>query len=223
LNGIDGAAKSAASARVRSAGHRTDHAEHRAFLNRYYGVSRFFYDITRKYYLFGRDVALAELSRDRRWRSLVEIGPGTGRNLRRLHRARPDVRLGGIEASDAMLTHARARCPWAHLRHGFAEDASMRDVFGTPPDRILFSYCLSMVGDRTAALANARASLADGGEVVVVDFGDLAGIPAGLAGALRTWLKTFHVEPLGASIVADATSSTWGPGRYYVIARYGKR
>jgi S-adenosylmethionine-diacylgycerolhomoserine-N-methlytransferase len=219
VNGVDRIAKPAAGVAAPEGAH----AAHRAFLNRYYGVSRFFYDVTRKYYLFGRDVALEELARDGRWSRLVEIGPGTGRNLRHLHRTRPDAELGGIEASDAMLTHARARCPWAQLVHGFAENASMRDVFGVPPDRILFSYCLSMVGDRAAALANARASLADGGEVVVVDFGDLAGVPSRLAGPFRSWLKTFHVEPLTAAIVADATSSTWGPGRYYVIARFAKR
>jgi S-adenosylmethionine-diacylgycerolhomoserine-N-methlytransferase len=219
VNGVDRIARPAGSD---ARGSPDGHAEHRAFLNRYYGVSRFFYDVTRKYYLFGRDVALGELIRDRRWTRLVEIGPGTGRNLRRLHRARPDAQLGGVEASDAMLAHARARCPWARLTHGFAEDAPMRDVFGVAPDRILFSYCLSMVADRGAALANARGSLADGGEVIVVDFGDLRGIPGGLASGLRSWLKTFHVEPLDASAVTDATSSKWGPGRYYVIARFAK-
>jgi S-adenosylmethionine-diacylgycerolhomoserine-N-methlytransferase len=196
--------------------------EHRAFLNRYYGISRFFYDATRKYYLFGRDAALSQLAADRHWRRVVEIGPGTGRNLRRLHRARPDVELGGVEASDAMLAHARGKCPWARLVHGFAEDVSLADVLGAPPDRILFSYCLSMVTDRARALAASRAQLADGGEVVVVDFGDLAGLPSGVASAFRSWLKTFHVNPLSASDLAEAKSVTWGPRRYYVIARFGK-
>ena len=80
-----------------------------------------------------------------------------------------------------------------------------------------------MVGDRGAALAKARAALADDGEVLVVDFGDLAGVPARAAAGFRSYLKAFHVVPLSAADVADAASVTWGPGRYYVIARFGKR
>ncbi len=198
------------------------HAEHRAFLNRYYGVSRFFYDITRKYYLFGRDAALRELAADRSWKRLVEVGPGTGRNLRRLHRLRADAELGGIEASDAMLLHAQARCPWARLAHGFAEDAPLGELLGAPPDRILFSYCLSMVGDRARALANTRAALADRGRVVIVDFGDFGGIPTRLAEAFRSYLRAFHVAPLDAAALAGATSIRWGPGRYYVLAEFAK-
>jgi S-adenosylmethionine-diacylgycerolhomoserine-N-methlytransferase len=202
--------------------HAEAHAEQRAFLNRYYGISRFFYDVTRKYYLFGRDVLLRELAADPGWNRLVEIGPGTGRNLRALHRARPSAQLGGIEASDAMLTHARARCPWASLAQGFAEDTPMQEVLGAPPDRVLFSYCLSMVGDRAKALANARAGLAEGGRVVVVDFADLSGFPERAAEGFRSWLRTFHVEPLDASSLAGASSVRWSRRRYYVIATFDK-
>ena len=197
-------------------------AEHRAFLNRYYGPSRFFYDATRKYYLFGRDVALRELADDRRWERLIEIGPGTGRNLTRIHRARPDVSLGGIEASDAMLDHARRRCPWARLEQGFAEDAPLQDVVGAPPDRVLFSYCLSMVKDRSLAIANARHALSDAGEVVVVDFGDLSGLPGSLARGFRRYLRAFHVEPIDDATLRGAQSVRFGPGHYDVLARFGK-
>ncbi|MGD0677441.1 MAG: methyltransferase domain-containing protein [Polyangiaceae bacterium] len=197
------------------------HTAHRAFLNRYYGASRSIYDITRKYYLFGRDVVLRELAGDVRWRGLVEVGPGTGRNLRRLRRARPDVELGGLEASDAMLSFARSRCPWAHLVHGFAENAEMGRVLGRPPDRILFSYCLSMVSDPRAALDNARGALAADGEVVVVDFADLGGFPRPLVDRFRAYLRAFHVQPLDGATLAEAFDLRWGPGRYYVIARFG--
>jgi len=195
--------------------------EHRAFLNRYYGMSRRIYDVTRKYYLFGRDTAIERLASETDWRRLVEIGPGTGRNLELLHRARPDATLGGIDASDAMLDHARARCPWAVFEHGFAEDAPLGHVLGGPPDRVLFSYCLSMVHDRTAALDNARRSLSDGGSVLVVDFADLAGVPSPLARGFRAYLNAFHVEPLDQAILESATSIQFGPGRYYVIAAFG--
>ena len=194
--------------------------EHRAFLNRYYGISRLFYDATRKHYLFGRDPTLRALARDRSWRRLVEIGPGTGRNLVALRNARPDVTLGGVEASDAMLAHARARCPWAALEQGFAEDAPLGALCGAPPDVVLFSYCLSMVGDRARAVEHARRSLAPGGRVVVVDFSDFGGFPERLAAAFRAYLRAFHVEPLGADILEGASSLRHGPGHYYVVATF---
>ncbi len=196
-------------------------AEHREFLNRYYGLSRFFYDATRKYYLFGRDRAVQALTEDRGWQRLVEIGPGTGRNLRRLRRARPEAALGGIEASDAMLEHARKRCPWATLEHGFAETAPLSNLVGGRPDRILFSYCLSMVTDPSAGIAYARGALAPGGSVVVVDFADFGGFPTPLAHAFRAYLGAFHVEPLEAGTLREAAALEYGRARYYVTARFG--
>lgn len=192
---------------------------HRAFLNGYYGWSRRIYDVTRKYYLFGRDQTLERLL-EAPWTRLVEIGPGTGRNLRKLRARRPRARFGGIEASDAMLAHARDKCPWAIFKQGFAERADYRALLGAPPDRVLFSYCLSMVTKPHAALDNALAQLAPRGEVWVVDFGDLHGLRSVLAGPLRRWLRAFHVEPLPAELFHgyDATLS-YGPGHYFLIAR----
>lgn len=206
---------------MESATQTEDRSAHRRFLNRYYGISRHFYDVTRKYYLFGRDTCLRELLREP-WSSLVEVGPGTGRNLRKLHQKRPLARLGGIEASDQMLGHARGKCPWAELEHGFAEDCDYNSLFGEPPERILFSYCLSMVTDPLAALDNARRAISDDGEVVVVDFADLSSLPGPARRGLRRWLETFHVEPLDETLLTrhDARIS-YGPGRYFLIGRMG--
>jgi S-adenosylmethionine-diacylgycerolhomoserine-N-methlytransferase len=194
-------------------------SEHRDFLNRYYGWSRHIYDLTRKYYLIGREVALKDLLKED-WKVLVEIGPGTGRNLRKLHEGRPTARFGGIEASDQMLDHARTRCPWATVLHGFAENSDYTNLLGARPDRILFSYCLSMVQDPVAALENARSSLAPGGEVLIVDFGDLNGIRQPVRGALQKWLKTFHVEPLDTDLLRQfGAEISDGMGGYYCIGR----
>lgn len=196
-----------------------EQAEHREFLDRYYSAARHIYDVTRKYYLFGRDRALARLLADP-WDSLVEVGPGTGRNLRILHRERPDARLGGVEAAAPMLTHAAHRCPWATFRRGFAEDAEYAGVLGEPPQRILFSYCLSMIQRRDAAIERALAGLAPGGELHLVDFADLAGLPAPLRAGLRRWLASFRVEPLDPGwLAAWGAETRLGPGRYYVLAR----
>ncbi len=192
--------------------------DHRRFLNSYYGRSRHIYDVTRKYYLFGRDRALRELEAEA-WTSLVEVGPGTGRNLRALRRERPDARLGGVEPCDEMLLHARARCPWAALTHGFAESADLGAVHGSAPDRVLFSYCLSMVLDPRAALARARRMVAPGGSVLVVDFADMSSMPRALRTALRAWIGAFRVTPLEARLF-DGGRVTYGPMRYYAIGRF---
>lgn len=196
--------------------------EHRSFLNRYYGWSRRIYDVTRKYYLLGRDTALDRLLASP-WDSLVEVGPGTGRNLRKLHAARPDAALGGVDASDAMLGHASARCPWARFEHGFAETVDYGSVLSRQPDRILFSYCLSMVTDPVAALERAREGLAADGEVWVVDFFDLEGLPGPAARGLRRWLNTFHVQPLQPGLLEGSGASV-EPGllRYWVVGRIPK-
>lgn len=196
-----------------------DREAQRRFLNRFYGATRHFYDTTRECFLFGRDRALEHLL-GVEWSTLVEVGPGTGRNLRKLHAGRPWARLGGIDASDVMVAHARARCPWASIRQGFAEDARYSRVLGEPPERILFSYTLSMVQGRAEALRRACRSLAPGGEVVIVDFADGLGLPAVLRHGLRSWLAAFHVTPLDANaLFRDAISVELGPSRYWVMAR----
>jgi S-adenosylmethionine-diacylgycerolhomoserine-N-methlytransferase len=133
---------------------------------------------------------------------------------------RPEAELGGVEASDAMLGHARKRCPYARLQQGFAEDAPLATILSDRPDRILFSYCLTMVEERDKALAHARESLAPGGEVVVVDFADFEGIPKRIAAALRTYLSAFHVRPLDAAALSSAKSVRFGPMHYFVVARF---
>ncbi|MCY1071951.1 methyltransferase domain-containing protein [Nannocystis sp. RBIL2] len=196
-----------------------EQTEHRVFLNRYYRAARPIYDVTRKYYLFGRDRALEGLLAAP-WASLVEVGPGTGRNLEILQRRRAWALYGGIEAADAMLERAAARCPWAHFQRAFAEDADYAAVLGAPPQRIFFSYCLSMVQRREEALQHALSQVAPGGEVHVVDFADLRGLPRPLAAGLRAWLELYRVTPLEPGWLAGlGADMVLGPGRYYVLAR----
>ena len=192
---------------------------HRQYLNRYYGHVRHIYDLTRKAYLLGRDPTLDRLLAEP-WDRLIEIGPGTGRNLDYLHARRRHARIGGVEAADVMLEHAARRCPWAHLKHGFAEDAALDGVLGGPPQRILFSYCLSMVEDPGAALDNAAGQLAPGGAVWVLDFADFTGLPSLLRLGLQRWLRSFRVRPLDPGwLIARGAEVEFGPGRYYLLAR----
>ena len=194
---------------------------HRAFLDRYYRLTHHVYDVSRKYFLFGRDGVLERLLATD-WTTLMEIGPGTGRNLARLHRRRPQAMLGGLEASEVMRAHAGRRCPWARIDPGFAEDGDIAAVLGAPPQRILMSYALSMFPDKDRAIGNARRHLAPGGELWVVDFSDLAGLAALPRRALGTFLHAFHVEPVPDELLHShgASHVEHGRLRYFVVARF---
>ena len=194
--------------------------QHRAFLNRYYGVSKHFYDWTRKYYLLGRDRELRALAKET-WTSLVEVGPGTGRNLRLLHRSRPTASYGGVEACDQMVLTARKACPFATIEQGFAEDTVYSNLLGKRPERILFSYCLSMVQDPRRAIDQALGELAPGGELVVVDFADFRGFPGRFAVLFGKWLQAFHVQPVTPEqLRAWGFELSFGPGGYYLRGRW---
>lgn len=170
-------------------------------MDRMYRHQRLIYDLTRKYYLIGRDRALRRLEPPDGG-SVVEIGCGTGRNLVLAARLWPRAGLLGIDASREMLRSAEAKVAGAglggrvKLAFGLAEDWDAR-ALGLPrgADRVLFSYALSMIDQPVAALERAYAQLAPGGRLVVVDFADMAGLPALARRGLRAWLDRFGVHP----------------------------
>lgn len=202
--------------------------DHGALMDRVYRHQRHFYDLTRKYYLFGRDRVIRDLKL-RPGEALVEIGCGTARNLIAIEQRYPGVRLFGLDASSEMLRTAQAKVDEAApdaqitLRQAYAE-ALDTATFGTdaaPFDRALFSYSLSMIPDWRAALSAAASVLKPEGSIHIVDFGDLAGLPPAFRAALRAWLKLFHVEPRNEILAAverfgrDAGAELWiSPGRY---------
>ena len=198
----------------------TERERHRLFLDDYYGWAEPIYDLTRKPYLLGRDRAIARIL-ERPFARLAEVGAGTGRNLVRLHAARPDASYVAIEPSAPMRRRLSTRCPWARAHDAFAEDVDYRALFGLArPDVILFSYSLSMIQHPGRALRRARASLAPGGEVFVVDFGELHRVPRGLARSFHRWLDAFHVHPVDRGLLATERAKVEeGPLGYYRIAR----
>jgi S-adenosylmethionine-diacylgycerolhomoserine-N-methlytransferase len=200
--------------------HENTRHDHRRFLDDYYGATHRVYDATRRYYLFGRDRVLRDLARQR-WRSIVETGCGTGRNLAVLHRLKPRRHFGGVEPSAPMRAHAQSTAPFARIVDGFAEDAPYLAIANGPPDRILFSYSLSMIGDPDEAIAHARVSLAERGRVVAVDFADLGGVPRPLRRAFVRWLDLFHVKPLPSAFYARHRAQVFdGPLGYYRVATF---
>ena len=175
--------------------------DHAALMDLVYRRQRYVYDLTRKYYLFGRDRLIRELALQPGER-LVEIGCGTARNLVRIAQLYPQAQLFGLDASHEMLKSAAESVARAglgdriRLVHGYAENLTPAS-FGDdrPFDRAVFSYSLSMIPDWRQALAAAGRALNDTGRVHVVDFGDLTGLGRVGAACLRSWLALFHVEP----------------------------
>jgi S-adenosylmethionine-diacylgycerolhomoserine-N-methlytransferase len=201
-------------------------------MDRVYRRQRHIYDLTRKYYLFGRDKVIRDLGLQA-GEKLVEIGCGTARNLIAIARRYPETRLYGLDASAEMLKTAeesvgRAGIGRCSLQQGYAEqlDATTFGADAAPFDRALFSYSLSMIPDWQGALNAAAAVLKPNGLIDIVDFGDLAGLGPLAGGALRGWLKLFHVKPraeiLGAVEPAarDLGAHLWiSPGRYAFALR----
>jgi S-adenosylmethionine-diacylgycerolhomoserine-N-methlytransferase len=176
-------------------------ADHGALMDRIYRRQRFIYDLTRKYYLFGRDRLIGELALQPGDR-LVEIGCGTARNLVKIAKAYPGVHLFGLDASHQMLKTAAETIARAGLTgritlaHGYAEALSPT-MFGEAGgfDRCLFSYSLSMIPDWKAAINAACHALNPNGRVEIVDFGDLTGLGRLGRCAMLGWLGLFHVAP----------------------------
>jgi S-adenosylmethionine-diacylgycerolhomoserine-N-methlytransferase len=166
-----------------------------------YSRQRYIYDLTRKYYLFGRD-SLVDNMRPSPGARVLEVGCGTARNLIRLAKRYPGRRLFGLDASAAMLDTAAKAVRRAGLEgqialaHAYAEALSPA-LFGedAPFDEIFFSYSLSMIPDWRQALSATTGALSPAGRVHVVDFGDLQNLPGPARAALLSWLRLFHVEP----------------------------
>ena len=161
-----------------------------------YRGQRHIYDVTRKYYLFGRDTLIAGLNA-RPGMRVLEVACGTGRNLAKIGKAWPGVRLFGLDISAEMLKSARAALgAEARLGQGDACAFDPQALLGEPAfDRIVLSYSLSMIPDWQRALDHAASQLAPGGTLHVVDFGDCHGLPVVMQLLLRRWLAKFHVEP----------------------------
>jgi len=180
-------------------------ADQAVAMDRMYRLTRHVYDVTRAYYLLGRDRMLAKVITNPSTATL-EVGCGTARNLIKLARRPEPGLLCGLDASQEMLDTAaasitRAGVPAAgheriRLRQGLAECLDAKSMFGRdqPFDTIFFSYCLSMVPTWPGALEAALANLKTGGHLVIVDFWDQRDLPGVFAAGLKKWLSMFHVH-----------------------------
>jgi S-adenosylmethionine-diacylgycerolhomoserine-N-methlytransferase len=166
-----------------------------------YRRQRHFYDLTRKYYLLGRDLLIDELQPPPGG-AVLELGCGTGRNLIAAARRYPQARFYGLDISRQMLETAQVNIDRAGLAgritlvEGDAADPVAVDRLGVPAfDRVFYSYTLSMIPIWREALAAGAVRLGDGGRIHIVDFGQQDGLPGWFRNLLFRWLASFHVSP----------------------------
>jgi S-adenosylmethionine-diacylgycerolhomoserine-N-methlytransferase len=174
---------------------------HRQLMDGVYRYQRHIYDLTRKYYLLGRDGLITDLDVPKGG-AVLEIGCGTGRNLIAVGKAWPKARLYGVDISEAMLETARVSVAKAGmgdrvaLAQGDACGFDAAALFGREKfERVFISYALSMIPEWEMALHQAARCVAPGGRLEIVDFGQQEQLPALWKRALFGWLGQFHVSP----------------------------
>jgi S-adenosylmethionine-diacylgycerolhomoserine-N-methlytransferase len=169
-------------------------------MDRVYRHQRHVYDLTRKFYLLGRDYLIEQLDVPDGG-DVLDLGCGTGRNLIAAARRYPRARFHGVDISGAMLATARRSIAAAGLddRVLLAQaDATRFDpaVLGRQRfERIFFSYSLSMIPAWRQALGHGADLVAPGGCLSLVDFGQQDGLPRWFRALLFAWLEKFHVRP----------------------------
>ncbi|MBZ9675854.1 class I SAM-dependent methyltransferase [Mesorhizobium sp. ES1-1] len=176
-------------------------ANHAELMDGVYRWQRHIYDLTRKYYLLGRDRLISGLDVLPEG-TVLELGCGTGRNLILAARRYPEARFFGLDISAEMLETARRAIDRAGLSarvtlaRGDATDFDPNALYGLERfDRIFISYSLSMIPDWEKTVTAALAALAPGGSMHIADFGQQEGLPGWFRTLLSGWLQKFHVSP----------------------------
>lgn len=173
-----------------------DSTSHGGLMDQVYKHQRLIYDVTRKFYLLGRDHLISEMA-PKAGAHILEVACGTGRNLFRINEAHMHRNLYGLDISAEMLISAKKKLrSRAALTEGDACNFDPVALFAQEKfDDIVLSYSLSMIPDWEAAISEALRHLAPGGTLHIVDFGSQSELPDWFKKALRGWLSKFHVTP----------------------------
>jgi S-adenosylmethionine-diacylgycerolhomoserine-N-methlytransferase len=145
-------------------------------IQNYYKLQSKIYDATRWTFLFGRKKLVRVLPFDKDAAiDILEIGCGTGYNLKRLAKAFPHARITGLDVSEDMIRLSKKQCRAYGDRVEY-----LQQPYGPsqPPmpkkfDAILFSYSLTMINPHWEDLIrHAEKDLKPGGVVGLADFHD---------------------------------------------------
>src|SRR5215213_7693301 len=169
-------------------------------MDRMYRHQRYFYDLTRKYYLLGRDRLLREM-KIADGEKILEVGCGTARNLIVLAKKHGGAHFFGLDASAEMLKTAERKVNAKHLENvtlktALADEFTYDDTFGLEKkfDVCFFSYAVSIIPPWKESIENALENLKAGKSLYIVDFFDQKNLPVWFQKTLKDWLKQFHVK-----------------------------
>ena len=170
-------------------------------MNKVYQFQSSIYDLTRKFYLLGRDTLLQKIAATSP-PSVLEIGCGTGRNLFKLYNATkkqtPPPLLAGFDICDILLYQGemrkRSRHSTIHFVCESAETFDYQNHYFPSFSAAFCSYSLSMIPNTKATLETAHRNLTDKGLLYIIDFYDFNGWPAFVKRAHDAWLNFFHVR-----------------------------
>lgn len=148
--------------------------EHAERMDAKYGEVRHFYDLTRLFFLWGRDRAIKNLHLGP-GKTVIEVGCGTGRNLNVIAHKYPKATIHGIDISQKMLMTCYEKIGrYQNVRIACADAMNFdpQAIFGRKEyDAVLMSFSLSMVPDWKRAVYQGLSVLAVEGTLSIVDFG----------------------------------------------------
>lgn len=191
-----------------------------------YRYQRYFYDLTRKYYLLGRDKLIAEMN-IQEGENILEAGCGTGRNLAILAEKYSNASFFGLDASSVMIEESQKKVEAKKLKNiqlqiALADDFTFDKTFKLAEsfDTIYFSYSISMIPPWKESIANALKNLKSGGSFYIVDFYDQKDLPVWFQKLLQGWLRQFHVQFWGELMPHLQELEKQGLGKLTVTSLY---
>ena len=145
-----------------------------SIVERYYRLHAPVYDVTRWTFLFGRGDILRRVAEQGSAERILEVGCGTGRNLKELGRLFPHARITGLDLSSSMLERAKKRVAPLGDRVELVRQRYDKPLHPSARyNLVLFSYSLTMFNPGLeSAIDAASLDLAPCGRVAVVDFHD---------------------------------------------------
>ncbi len=207
-------------------------------MDRMYRYQRYFYDLTRKYYLLGRDKLIAEMDVQPN-ENVLEVGCGTARNLIILAKKYPNTNFFGLDASSEMIKTSQGKVDTKNIKNinlkvALADDFEHQKTFNLSRqfDTIYYSYSISMIPTWKESIANGLANLKSGRSFYIVDFYDQKDLPGFFQKILQGWLRQFHVQFWGDLMPHLEAMEREGLGkltvtplykRYSFIAKFEKK
>lgn len=135
-------------------------------IEKYYRNQSKFYDITRPFFLFGRNNLAEEVSGIKEFKKILEVGCGTGNILSKIEK-KTKHNLTGIDLSPEMLSKAEKNTENVRLINTSLEDFQTDEKF----DIIIASYFFTINFDGfLEQIKECKSMLTNDGEIFVVDF-----------------------------------------------------